>query len=406
MIHIIGGVYQETCLHPSWNEIFGSGGRAASAIAKIGGQAALHSHIAKDFELPIQTRAALEGFNIKNHKSSSDKIEPIYFEYNHALSTPYFPLVTEQNKCIKLSEDMVIQFGMMECDVTVNAEYAVYDPQNVRAPKPFNASGSKAKNLAIVLNIYEANVFCSKENQEPSKLVKQISDKFNAAVVIIKMGALGALVYEKNTVSHVPAFKTENVWKIGSGDNFVAQFGFQWMEKRRSVTEAALLASKATAFYCSNRGFPSEDQLNNYDVKEIKPSKRYLKGYKPTVYLAGPFFNLNQLWLVNQARMNLISMGLNVFSPYHNVGRGSADDVVEKDIEGIKNCDILWAIGDGLDSGTIFEIGYAKAINKPVIIYSETLSEQDIKMMEGTNCELCNDYVTSIYRTLWAACEL
>ena len=110
--------------------------------------------------------------------------------------------------------------------------------------------------------------------------------------------------------------------------------------------------------------------------------------------------------MIEQARNNLRDLGLQVFSPYHDVGHGSADDVVQQDLEGIDNSDLVFAIGDGLDSGTMYEIGYARSRGKPVIMYSENESEEDKKMMEGSGCILCSDYVTAIYQTLWTAVEM
>ena len=110
--------------------------------------------------------------------------------------------------------------------------------------------------------------------------------------------------------------------------------------------------------------------------------------------------------MVGQARRDLKAMGLSVFSPYHDVGLGSAEDVVEKDLEGVRDCDVLFAIGDGLDSGTIFEIGYARALNKPVVFYAENESAQDKKMMEGSDCVITDDYVSAIYQMTWEAVEL
>jgi nucleoside 2-deoxyribosyltransferase len=78
------------------------------------------------------------------------------------------------------------------------------------------------------------------------------------------------------------------------------------------------------------------------------------------VYLAGPFFDLAQVWLIEQARANLREMGLEVFSPYHDIGLGSANDVVAKDLEGIDASHLVFAIADGLDPGTLYEIGYAR----------------------------------------------
>ncbi len=85
----------------------------------------------------------------------------------------------------------------------------------------------------------------------------------------------------------------------------------------------------------------------------IATVQRYRDGYVPKVYLAGPFFTLEEPWVVGQARRDLKAMGLDVFSPYHDVGLGTAEDVVKKDFEGLRNCDVHFAIGDGLDSGTI-----------------------------------------------------
>jgi nucleoside 2-deoxyribosyltransferase len=124
------------------------------------------------------------------------------------------------------------------------------------------------------------------------------------------------------------------------------------------------------------------------------------------VYLAGPFFTLAQLWLIEQARSNLENFGLNVFSPYHDVGHGSADDVVELDLEAIRQSDILFAVGDGLDPGTIYEIGYARARNIPVIVYCENESPDNQKMMVGSGCIISADYVSAIYKTFWAAVAL
>lgn len=178
------------------------------------------------------------------------------------------------------------------------------------------------------------------------------------------------------------------------------------MDNGLSAHDAASLASIATAFYCESQGFPDQALLAAFKPKALQPSQRYRDGYIPKVYLAGPFFTLAELWMVGQARRDLKAMGLNVFSPYHDVGLGTAEDVVEKDLEGVRDCDVLFAIGDGLDSGTIFEIGYARALNKPVVFYAENESEQDQKMMEGSDCTMADDYVSAVYQMVWEAVEL
>jgi len=224
-----------------------------------------------------------------------------------------------------------------------------------------------------------------------------------AEVVVLKMGPKGALVYHDGAHHLVPAYATSRVWKIGSGDQFAANFAYAWMEECRPPVEAAERASRATAFYAQHRGYPTVAELDAFAPAPLVVSKNYEEGRVPTVYLAGPFFTLGQLWVVEQARNCLRDMGLRVFSPYHDVGHGPAELVVGQDVEGILQSDVVLAIGDGLDSGTIFEAGYARARGIPVVFYAENESQEDCKMMEGTDCFLCDDFVSAIYRTVWVA---
>jgi len=80
--------------------------------------------------------------------------------------------------------------------------------------------------------------------------------------------------------------------------------------------------------------------------------------------------------------------------------------VVRADIDGLNKADIVFAILDGSDPGTVFEIGHARATGKSVICYSEVGSEESHKMLQGTDCILESDYVTAIYRTAWTASNL
>lgn len=402
MITIVGGIYSEHCVRPAWDEVYGSAGRAATAIARFGGDVELHGFVDTDQQYNMASRAALERFKFHPHAIPVG----LSFEYLHGLSTPAVLGPLGSTEELKVSAEKVLRFGMIEATAVVDAEYAVYDPQSADAPQSFSANGSKADHLALVLNRNEAGLFIGDHSLSPEDLARSVAVKQQAEVVIIKMGPLGALVYDKGSISRVPAYRTERVWKIGSGDTFVAHFALAWMEEGLSAHDAAARASKATAYYCDTQGHPSAKLLASYAATALEPSERYRKGFRPQVYLAGPFFSLAQLWMITEARNALKDLGLRVFSPYHDVGLGSADDVVQKDLQAIHNCDLVFAIGDGLDSGTIYEIGYARALGKPVVVYVENESTQDKKMMEGSDCRISNDYVSAIYQAAWEACTL
>ncbi|GAK00867.1 nucleoside 2-deoxyribosyltransferase [Geomicrobium sp. JCM 19055] len=93
------------------------------------------------------------------------------------------------------------------------------------------------------------------------------------------------------------------------------------------------------------------------------------------VYLASGFFNESQVRKVELAEASLLSKGLNVFSPRENQNQhiefGSAhwrQATFETDVEAIEWADVLVAIYDEEDAGTMWEIGYAYAIGVPIIV--------------------------------------
>jgi nucleoside 2-deoxyribosyltransferase len=90
-----------------------------------------------------------------------------------------------------------------------------------------------------------------------------------------------------------------------------------------------------------------------------------------------------------------------VFSPYHDIGIGDPHQVVPKDIVEIKKTDLLFAIMNGLDPGTLFEIGYAKALGKRVVVLAENIGINDLTMLIGTDCEITADFATAIYKASW-----
>ncbi|WP_233113177.1 PfkB family carbohydrate kinase [Aggregatibacter actinomycetemcomitans] len=409
-ITVIGGVYIERCAWPHWDELYGSEGRALSVLQSLGCATKLYSCLNKDSANILQARAGIYKTSFEICSSLKESYRPIKFHYLHGLSTPQISAITtefaQQNEII---EDNILVFGMLEGNPTISGNKVVYDPQNPISPKDFSENGSTANELAIVLNTNEAYKLIKNRNLSLDEIAYELI-KNKAKVVIIKQGVRGVNIYQKLNDRYikkdsVPCYFTKNVWKIGSGDCFSAHFAYQWIYEGKTPTEAAELASKATAYYCETRGYPSFEEFTNWKNR-VQPITHRHSEKKVTVYLAGPFFTLSQIWLINETRRLLSEMGLIVFSPYHEIGTGDAIMVVPKDIDGINNSDIIFAIFDGKDSGTIFEIGYATAKNKPVIVYNENEKSEDLKMMEGTDCIVIKDYVSAIYRTLWESQKL
>ncbi|MCW5660094.1 MAG: nucleoside 2-deoxyribosyltransferase [Burkholderiaceae bacterium] len=403
-LHVVGGVYREYCVHPRWNAIFGSAGRAALAIATVDTPVVLQSYMNEEALQAMRD----QGVWLKSFQANATAVpDMVGFTYLHDMAVPKIHNVPDQPfEPIAVTEDKVVRFGMLEGNSVVHAKWAVYDPQNEHASQPFHANGSTADHLALVLNNFEAGRMAGMAGEHPSRTAPALAQQQNAEVVVVKMGPEGAFVWTAQGTDQVPAYRTERVWKLGSGDCFVAHFANAWMHDGKSPRDAAEIASRATSYYCETQGFPSADTLATKNFPPVELSAQYRSGTRRRVYLAGPFFDLAQVWMVEQARNSLREMNLQVFSPYHDVGLGAASDVVVQDLRAIEECDLVLAITDGLDAGTVYEIGYARALNKPVVVYSERHKGESLKMMEGSGCTLCENYTTALYTTLWEAVKL
>jgi len=391
-------------LRPDWYEVYGSAGRACSAIAAIDDQVcvALHCYADSRVKEALMARSAME----RTQLHITAIANTIRFIYVHGLDRPQIENATSGQPPLVVEASNVLRFGMLEGDGVVDGGNVVYDPQTAMSPAVFHANGSQADRLAVVLNENEARSMTGLYDAGINELMVAVREINRANVVVIKRGPLGAVVFDGTARSQVPALHTQTVWKIGSGDVFSAHFGLNWAVYGRDPVASAQAASRATACYCEMGGFPNPGLLQSFDATPVVPSAQFLAGRAPKIYLASPFFTLSQLWLVEQTRMQLRNFGLDVFSPYHDVGLGPADRVVQADLKGLGEADCVFAIADGLDAGTLVEIGYAIARGAPVVVYCENESEEDLKMMAGSGCILCIDYVSAIYRALWTALSL
>lgn len=398
MLHVAGGTYLERCLFPEWHELFGSGLRASIAVKNLGCPVAFHTYISRSDELTLRAKAAASGIevNIRAHTPAT-----VRFDYFHGLSTPVIsppPHVIQKAETFQLKADSVLRFGFMEGDAVVGGKRVVYDPQSPQSPTLFRDNGSSAEELAIVLNRTEGRLLTG--HTDPHEIAKALFESQACTAVVIKCGSHGCVACEDGKTTHVPAFKTKRVWPIGSGDVFASVFAKFWAVDRKPAAESAEIASKATAEFCGTQALQfSESFPNSFELPPIIPRT----GAPKCVYLAAPFFSMSQNWLVEQALEALTGQGLRVFSPLHHVGRGAAAQVYDKDIVGLRDADIVFACVDGLDSGTIFEIGFAVSLGKPVVAFVQNETAEDLKMLEGGGCVLEEDFVTAIYKTYWMA---
>lgn len=396
---ITGGTYREICLEPNWDQIYGSGLRACMLIALYDKKQSIEYHTIAGQQIKGYLEflePSLRNVHISIERVSTD----IEFYYDHPLRTPIITprpdtISTNQYELTIPEAQCVLSYGLLEGSFSYSADRVVYDPQSPANPVPFSQTGAKANKLVTIVNFSEAKLMSGCSDIQSIK--RYFLEKENCHALILKMGAKGALLvrnHEEDII--IPVFKTDQVWPIGSGDVFSAFFAHNWFNGV-DITQATLLASKATAVYCNSRELDIRDGIENFSFDALTPNLSSEK----KVYLAGPFFTFTQRWLVNEIRKSLLDSGLKVFSPYHDIGFGSAQDVAQKDLDGLKESSVVIAILDGLDSGTLFEVGYATSLEIPVIGLAQNETEESLKMLEGSGCSIESDLTTAIYKTFW-----
>ena len=389
-VDIIGGVYWERCAFPHWDKIYGSAGRAAAGFSGHVEEIKLHTVLPDEHVSRIL--AIFDSFDVDVCHHQSKRL--VVFEYLHCLANPTIypsPKVIENSPDFEVEADVAVLFGMMECSPRVSARVCVYDPQSPSAPKGFRETGGKAERLAIVANSGELKCLVG----EGGSVGAQLLLKQEAAdLVVVKQGLDGALVVGPDgIIGHVPAYETSSVFTIGSGDVFVAAFTLAWGIQSRSPLDAAEYASRAVAAYVETASLPI---ISAEDAAKSVRQPVCLKG--GTVYLAGPFRELGQRVLVDEARTILQQLGMTVFSPVHDIGHGPAEHVVGKDLEAIRDCD---AILNGSSPGTLFEVGYSVRGGQPVYCVAQNMREVDLKLPIGSGCSVFPDFVTALHHLAW-----
>lgn len=300
-IVIAGGCYFESCEAPRWRALYGSGGRAAHAlISRV--PVTLHTYFPKAREPDLYPLVAA---GIKVERVDSETA--LAFAYFHPLSDPALEPKREaipRNPALRAEGDVVLRFGMLEGDAVVAGRRVVYDPQSVGDFAPFRQNGSSAETLAIVLNAEELRVATREDDvQVAARTLLQAG----ADVVVAKGGVYGAYVYtaDRDAV-HVPAYWSDKVFKIGTGDVFSAAFTHAWAYLEQEPIEAAQTASRNVAQYAAGSVLP----LPPGD--EIHVGRRVSARRDGVVNLMGSTARLADRWLFEEAAWCLGQLGARV----------------------------------------------------------------------------------------------
>lgn len=376
---IVGGLYFETCEVPQWNALFGSGGRAAAAVSNFSPASKLYTYVSPASEIAARTFKQT-GIATSFFPSST----AVAFSYFHPLSRPVVeppPSSIPLNPPIQVEAEAVLRFGFLEGDAVVHADRAVYDPQTSYRPALFRANGSRADKLALVLNENEARSLG--QSGDILEASQNIFRADAATFIIVKRGVRGAtIIFPDGAAQTIPAYQSERVFKIGSGDVFSAVFSYYWAELHRDPLIAADLASRAVASYVESMHLPLPPDQNMQAIP-IRATKT------GSVLILGTSRALQDRWLLEETRWCIHELGLNTRCPSLE-GRGKTDI----------DCGAVLILGD--DAAEIIEL-HTDAISRclpPIVMFSQSdLPTSSVPSDVDMTC----DFTTAIYKACWQA---
>ncbi|MGO9199168.1 MAG: nucleoside 2-deoxyribosyltransferase [Limisphaerales bacterium] len=406
-ITVAGGWYEELCAEPHWYEYYGPGGRAAVALAGRKAAIRLLTYCPAAEKEKLEYLAKAFGFAVETFGEASPLIR---FQYLHWLRPPQIsPASAGDPRLPPIRADdaeSAIRYGFYEGDAILKSRRAVYDPQSApERVQAFTDNGSTAEQLSVVCNFAEGSKLTGETS--PQNILDSLLNAPNIVAVALKGAWEGVFAATKTARELIPPTPTVNVHKIGSGDLFTAEFAYGWMALGLDPIAAARRASLQVAHYTNSASLPVPESATITPAPAPRTAPHNDPQKKYDLYVAGPFFNYSQLSVVEEMAALFTDAGLRVFSPYHdvglNLGASHAPKIAKQDIDGLRASRILVACLEGYDPGTVFEVGYARAIGIPVLLYAPNLSELNSTMFLGTSCQVARDLTTAVYRAVWWA---
>ena len=108
------------------------------------------------------------------------------------------------------------------------------------------------------------------------------------------------------------------------------------------------------------------------------------------IYIAGPFFNVEQTTVINNIRFILEELEVPFFSPkdecMYTPGVTTPEEVLDINVKALEKTTLLVCVTDGKDPGTMFEAGYCYAKGIPIIyVWLSGKKGQKFNLMLGAS---------------------
>jgi hypothetical protein len=370
--------------------MMGPGTRAVLAVSEIspGSELFTYSHIDNQSDLAVTMSAS----GVEVHMRPA--IDQVQFFYKHPLTSPP---QKEPNEVSATNDgpwdvagETVLAFGMLEAQVRVKAERAVfelsrYDKGIIRGDVKTLALIATESDLPDVFN----------PGVDVRDAAGGLMSAWQADLMIVRGQAGGGLLFDGEAMHDIPAYVASEWFKIGAGNVFCALFAHYWGEKKLDPRSAADLASRSSAYYAGTRTLPMIGGNMLPKTETFDPLARC------KIFIASPCYSMAQQWLLDQAIISLEKLGVETVSPY-DLGLDGAPRGNNDIASVLDDCSAALVLADGVDVPSILAVGLARVRKLPIVILAEELKERRLELWHGTDCEIARDFASAVYRAMVA----
>lgn len=275
-------------------------------------------------------------------------------------------------------------------------------------PKLNDKSIQQAREIlkyVTVLLVNEEEALLLSESIDINEAIRKL-EKMGPRYTIIKKGHKGCILVQEGEKIEIPAYKSNVVCTLGSGDVFGGALAATFLETG-DIEYSVQVGSCVAANFIES--FVIETVIDKVGVeKDIHYREKFIinEASPKRIYLAGPFFSKQELNWVHYIGKRLEAACFTILSPSRENGVINNDTSLEQrksifqaDINLLNSADIVVALLDHDDPGTCFEIGYA--FEKGIPVYGYKTSQTNLNNMIQCGCVQTTDNIEELIRVLY-----
>lgn len=275
-------------------------------------------------------------------------------------------------------------------------------------PKPNEKSIHQARAIlkyVTVLLVNEEEALLLSESTNINEAIKKLI-KMGQKYTIIKRGHKGCILAYDGKIINTPAFRSNVVCTLGSGDAFGGAFAASFLNTG-DIEYSVEVGNCVAANFIESITIETVIDKTGVEI-DLKSRKKIVTEEKPPkkIYLAGPFFSIQEQNWVQSISDRLESANFKVISPSRENGIIKKEtsleqryEIFQSDIQLLNGADCVLSLLDHNDPGTCFEIGYA--FKKGIPVYGLKTSQDDLNNMIRFGCKHLSTNIEELIGVLY-----